>query len=217
MWLPAFNALGHDLGWKIYFLGKPSCAPWITTSPYNNDGTHVYNNSACAAFVHNEINFVNTVHPNVVIPVGLDIPTKTNLITTAQQENAVLRTIQALKPSRAKILLLGGFSYAFFGVPTPENCLTIHPTDLPGCVVSLKEVNSYPAIGAEFSVAKVAQVAVVPTLDLFCAKTHCPIFVKAPSGNHLIYFDAWHMNGLYSVWISRALESLIRTDLPSIP
>jgi hypothetical protein len=217
MWLPAFNALGRDLGWKIYFLGKPSCAPWISTSNYNNDGSNVSSNKACKKFVHNEINFVNSVHPNVVIPVGLDIPTKTNVVTLADQQSAVLKTLQALKPSGAKILLLGGFSYVltYDGVPTPQDCLTIHSTDLPACEVIPSQAETYPALSALESAAVVDKIDVVPTLKLFCAKGLCPIFVKAPSGDHLIYFDAFHMINQYSTWISRALETLIQPDLPT--
>jgi hypothetical protein len=216
MWLPAFNALGQDLGWKILFLGKPSCAPWISTSAYNNDGSNVSSNAACKEFVHNEIKFVNSVHPNVVIPIGLDIPTKTNVVTPSDQESAVLKTLKALKPSGAKVLLLAGFSYVltYDGVPTSQDCLTIHSTDLPACEVIPSQAETYPAVSGVESAAVADNIDVVPTLKLFCAKGLCPIFVKAPSGDHLIYFDAFHMINQYSTWISRALENLIQHDLP---
>jgi SGNH domain (fused to AT3 domains) len=217
MWLPAFNALGQDLGWKILFLGKPSCAPWLNTSAYNNDGSSVWNNAACKTFLRNEINFVNLTRPNVVIPVGVDVPTKGDYVTLQQQEDAVLKTFQALRPSRAKILLLGGFSYVSSdqGLPTPQNCLTIHSSNLPECEASPQQVATYPAIGGGDAAAKSYNVTVVPTLNLFCTKLKCPIFVKSPSGDHLIYFDSFHMDNVYSAWISRALETLIKPDLPA--
>ncbi len=216
MWLPAFNALGIDLGWKILFLAKSSCAPWINTSAYNNDGSSVWNNAACITFLRNEINFVNSVHPNVVIPIGMDIPTKSDYVTVKDQEAAVLKTFLALKPSRAKILLLGGFSYVNSdqGLPTPQNCFMIHSTNLPECEASRQEASPYPAVGGGDAAAAADKITVVPTLDLFCAVRLCPIFVKAPSGDHLVYFDTHHMNNSYSAWISRALDTLIQPDLP---
>jgi hypothetical protein len=176
----------------------------------------VYSNAACKTFLRNEINFVNSVHPSVVIPVGLDFPTKSNYVTSEEQENAVLKTFKALKPSGAKILLLGGFSYVltYIGVEPPQNCLTIHSTDLPVCEVLPQEVGTYPAISGGDAAGKSDNIDVVPTLDLFCAQWSCPIFVKAPSGDHLVYFDSFHMNNKYSAWISRALETLIKPDLP---
>jgi hypothetical protein len=214
MWLPTFNTLGLRLGWKIFFLAKSGCPPWITSSPYLSNKVSVYSNTACKAFVKSEIAFVNSVHPTVVIPIGLQVPSRTDQVTEKVQEASTLRTIAALKPSRAKILFLAGFSWTFGGI-TPQDCLTIHPTDLPGCEANLSVLSAYPGISGLEAAAKKEDVGVVPTLTLFCAKYLCPIFVKSPSGDHLIYFDDGHMNNQYSVWISRAFGTLIQPYLPN--
>jgi len=214
MWLPAFNSLGRDLGWKIIFIAKKSCSPWITNSQSMSDSANVYSNTACKAFVKSEIKFVNSIRPTVVIPVGLQVVSANNEVTEAQDEIATAKTIAAMKPSGSKILLLQGFSWAFSGI-TPQECLTIHATDLPGCEVTRSELSGYPVISGLNAAATKEHIGVVPTLKLFCTARLCPIFVKARTGDHLVYFDLGHMNNQYSVWISRALETLMQPYLPS--
>jgi hypothetical protein len=213
MWLPAFNSLGLDLGWKIIFIAKKSCSPWITNSRLMSDSANVYSNTACKAFVKSEIEFVNSLHPTVVIPVGLQVVSANNEATEVQDEDATAKTLAALKPSGSKILLLQGFSWAFSGI-TPQDCLTIHSTDLTGCEVTRSDLKGYSVSSGLKAAAKKDQIGVVPTLKLFCTERLCPIFVKAQTGYHLVYFDLGHMNSQYSVWISRALETLMVPYLP---
>ncbi len=138
MWLPAFNAFGAANGWRIYFLAKASCAPWITDSARVNTGIGTYSNSACKSFIKNEIDYVNAIRPTVVIPVGLGAAGPNSYDSFSEQKAAVTKTLTALKPSGAKILLLAGFSWAF-GI-TPEECFTIHATNLSSCEVKPKTV-----------------------------------------------------------------------------
>lgn len=214
MWLPAFNALGKDLGWKVLFLAKKSCSPWITSSRSNyGDGTSVLSNSACQTFVKNAIGFAKSVHPTIVIPLGLALLVASEkTVTSSDEKTAVLKTVKALRASGAKILFLAGMSSMFSGV-TPQQCLTVHVSDLPACEVTVSEIKTYVQYSGLVSAAALAKVDVVPTLKLFCAKKVCPIVVRAGSVEHLVYFDLGHMNNTYSAWISGALETLMKPYL----
>lgn len=67
MWVPAFNVAGTMLHWKIVFVAKDGCGPWI--SPV----TTIEGSAACNQWVHGEIALANQLKPQVVIPIGLTI------------------------------------------------------------------------------------------------------------------------------------------------
>jgi hypothetical protein len=102
MWLPAFNIAGTILHWKIVLVAKDGCGPWI--SPV----TSSEGSSACNQWVQGEIALANQLKPQVVVPVGLTLATRSDnqYPTTNQFLGEVQEMVQGIEPSHAKILLL---------------------------------------------------------------------------------------------------------------
>jgi SGNH domain (fused to AT3 domains) len=210
MWLPALNVAGEMLQWKIVFVARTGCGPWINLA---GEGT-----SACNAWVRGEIALANQLKPQVVIPDGLTVATMSNnqYPTTPQFETSLQSMVKALAPSQSKILFFQEIPqfYSNLTSATPESCLTVHSSSIEGCELTVKEIKTLQtAVGLE-AVAKEDHLQMVPIRELFCGTKLCDVFVKSPGETHLVYQDWAHMNATYSAWIGRATAQLLATYLP---
>jgi hypothetical protein len=213
MWLPAFNIAGTILHWKIVFVAKDGCGPWI--SPV----TSSEGSSACNQWVQGEIALVNQLKPQVVMPVGLTLATLSNnqYPTTNQFVSEVQQMVQGIEPSHAKILLLQEIPqfYSYFTSATPESCLTVHSSSIQNCELTVKQVKKIETTVGLNVVAVIDHLETVPSRELFCGSVRCNIFVNSPHETHLIYQDWAHMNATYSTWIGRATAQLLAKYLPN--
>lgn len=212
-WLPAFNIAGEILQWKVVFLAKDGCGPWI--SPV----TTAQGSSACSAWVHGEISVAKQLKPQVVIPVGLTLAelSDNQYPSTAQFAGEVLSMVQALAPSHAKVLFLQEIPqfYSYFTSATPESCLTVHTSSIQNCELTIKQIKTIETTVGLNEVATVDHLQTVPVRELFCGKVRCDVFVNSPGESHLVYQDWAHMNATYSAWIGRATAQLLEKYLPN--
>jgi hypothetical protein len=213
MWVPAFNVAGTILKWKIIFIAKDGCGPWISPVT-NSEGS-----KACNQWVRSEIALANQLKPQVVIPVGLSVSTLSNnqYPSTKQFVGQVQSMIHGLEPSHAKILLLQEIPqfYPYFTTATPEGCLTIHTSAIQNCELTVKQIKTIETTVGLKEVATEDGLSTVPIRELFCGSVRCDVFVDSPGESHLIYQDWAHMNATYSAWIGRALAQLLAKDLPT--
>jgi SGNH domain (fused to AT3 domains) len=212
MWVPAFNVAGAMLHWRIVFVAKDGCGPWI--SPV----TSAEGSAACNQWVHGEIALANQLKPQVVIPIGLTIAELSNgQYPSSDQFLAEIQSmVEGLKPSHAQILLFQEIPqfYSSFTSATPESCLTIHVSSITNCEVTVKEVKSQADEVALDTIAKYDHLDIVPIRELFCGKVRCDVFVNSPGATHLVYQDWAHMNATYSAWIGVATGELLSQYLP---
>jgi hypothetical protein len=213
MWLPAFNIAGTILHWKIVFLAKLGCGPWI--SPV----TSAEGSKACNEWVHGEIAVANRLKPLVVVPVGLTLALLSNnqYPSTNQFVSEVLSMVQGLAPSHAKVLILQEIPqfYSYFTSATPESCLTVHSSSIQHCELTIKQVKAIETTVGLSDVATIDHLETVPIRELFCGSVRCDVFVKSPGENHLVYQDWAHMNATYSAWIGPATAQLLAKYLPN--
>ncbi|MCU1362458.1 MAG: putative acyltransferase [Acidimicrobiaceae bacterium] len=212
-WLPAFNIAGEMLQWKVVFLAKDGCGPWI--SPV----TSAQGSSACSQWVHGEISVAKQLRPQVVIPVGLTLSQLSDkeYPSTTQFAGEVLSMVQGLAPSHAKVLFLQEIPqfYSYFTSATPESCLTVHSSSIQNCELTIKQIKAIETTVGLNEVATIDHLETVPIRELFCGKVRCDVFVKSPGESHLVYQDWAHMNATYSAWIGRATAQLLEKYLPT--
>ncbi len=213
MWLPAFNIAGTILHWKVIFLAKLGCGPWI--SPV----TSAAGSSACSQWVHGEIAAANQLKPQVVVPIGLTLAelSDNQYPSTNQFVSEVLSMVQGLAPSHAKVLILQEIPqfYSYFTSATPESCLTVHSSSIQPCELTIKQVKAIETTVGLADVATIDHLDTVPIRELFCGSKRCDVFVNSPGESHLIYQDWAHMNATYSAWIGRATAQLLAKYLPN--
>jgi hypothetical protein len=212
-WLPAFNIAGELLQWRIVFLAKDGCGPWL--SPV----TSVQGSSACNLWDRGAIAIANALKPQVVVPIGLTLSLLSNnqYPSTSQFIFEVQAMVKALAPSRSKILLLQEVPqfYSYFTSATPESCLTVHSSSIQKCELTVKQVKSIETTTGLTSVATADHLDIVPIRELFCGKYRCDVFVNSGNESHLIYQDWAHMDATYSAWIGRATAQLLAKYLPN--
>ena len=216
-WVPALNALGLDLGWKIIMLGLSQCSPWVDPQKLYYTGTSL---AACTKFRNEEFRAINKTHPAIVIPDGLELDYGKGKYATPAQFVGELQTMAtALKPSGAKLVFLSplpGF-YPDFTNETPATCLTAHAGNIQTCLYSPTQMVSYELLTGFKAIAASTQGAVANVTPLFCTTAKCAIFVKAGNTNHLVFYNDYHINRWYSLWISQALETILNPLLTSTP
>jgi len=212
MWLPAFNVAGEMLRWKIIFLAKDGCGPWISPVTSNKGS------SACFQWVRGEIDIANQLKPQVVVPVGLTLSllSDNQYPSTSQFVYEVQSMVKAIAPSRSEILLLQEVPqfYSYFTSATPESCLTVHSSSIQSCELTVKQVKAIETNVGLSDVATSDHLETVPIRKLFCGKIRCDVFVNSPGESHLVYQDWAHMNATYSAWIGRATAQLLAKYLP---
>jgi hypothetical protein len=209
MWVPAFNIAGEILRWKIVFVAKVGCGPWIDPP---NEGVE-----ACNQWVKDEINLANQLKPQVIVPVGLTVGWGDNRYPTSKQfDNELQSMVMALVPSRAKVLFLDEIPqyYSYMTSATPATCLTVHSSSIQSCDLTMKQVMSVATTQGINAVVDTDHLSIVPVRRFFCDQIRCDLFVKAPDGNHLVYSDQYHMNADYSAWIGPATGKLLSSYLP---
>ena len=209
MWVPALNIAGEILKWKVVFVAKVGCGPWIDPA---NEGS-----SACNQWVKGEIALANQLKPQVVVPEGLTIGWANNKYPTSGQFDSELQSmVKALKPSRAKILFFDEIPqfYGDLTSATPSTCLTVHSTSIQSCELTIKQVSTVATTKGITTVATADHLSIVPVREFFCGRLRCDLFVNAPNGSHLVYTDAFHMNADYSAWIGPATATLLSSYLP---
>ena len=211
MWVPTLNTAGQELGWKIVFVARTGCGPWINIL---NEGT-----VACNDWVRGEIALINQLKPQVVVPEGLTVATLSNgkYPSNDQFDNSLQAMVKAVAPSHAKVLFFQEIPqfYTNLTSATPESCLTIHISSLKSCELTLKEIGTLGTEAGIETVAKREHLEVVPIQELFCGRVRCDVFVKSPGKDHLVYQDWAHMNATYAAWIGRATSQLLEKYLPN--
>lgn len=199
-WIPAFDVIGSTLHYKVVYLAKPECPPWAPYYP--NSGNN------CSSFQSSVIALANKWKPAYIFPVGLET-TAANQLGWSDIRSAFKSTIHALKPSGAKIILLGSIVHSTPGLD-PTTCPTIHPTNVQVC-------ERTPLENASTTIREVASdnhLTFVDIIPLLCTTTICPIYAAdASGGNHLIYFNYSHIDRQYAEWLSGALQQLIEPYL----
>jgi hypothetical protein len=205
MLAPAVDVAARSLHWRVILIARHSCPPWL--DPFNVD---YYGKSTvvCNQWNRNLDAYVNASHPAVLMPVGRPGEYRVGIWPTASDIAHKMEALfQAVKPSRAKLVLLGGTPW-FYNPYTPNECLA--STSNPAKCEEAPAAVSTPVFDVGLTTAaKAYKSPVVPIMSLFCTATVCPLFAKGKDGTRLLYFDTNHIYRYYSAWIGIALAKLV--------
>jgi hypothetical protein len=209
MLAPAIDVAARSLHWRVILLARHSCPPWL--DPFSVD---YYGKSTveCNQWNRNLDAYANASHPAVLMPVGRPGEYRVGIWPTAGDiANKMEALFKAVKPSRAKLVLLGGTPW-FYNPYTPNECLA--STTIPAKCEATPTAVSTPVFDQGLATAaKAYKATIVPIMSLFCTATVCPLFVRGPDGTRLLYFDTNHIYRYYSAWIGIALAKLVSPSL----
>ena len=201
MWESALDVAGQREHWKLVLLAKPACAVpmlhfWLETSQRQNtecDTWHTWATGRIAA-----------LKPDLVVLTSLftgprDFNKKD--VTEAQWSKGMTETIDKVKKSAKKVVLLGDMPYLEQSAP---ECLAAHASDVKSCATSAKTAVNAEHGAADKATAEAAGAVYVDTTKWFCSEVCEPII-----GTMVVYQNQYHITGVYSRYLSGVVAASV--------
>jgi SGNH domain-containing protein len=214
MWLPALNALGLSLGWKVVFLAKGVCGPWSNPNASTFVIFDAMTVADCNEFNANVAGWVARHRPSIVVLSGRGYPLGANInlnpdISTLESEMA--SEVAALQPGHSKLIVMGPIPrYVPPAVPySPSDCLD-GATQFTNCALAPTSVIPAVELAADVYGSSKHWFSLAKLNKLFCTPSECAIVVKDGQRMRLVFYDGAHINRYFSAWISTALAAILK-------
>ncbi len=197
-WLPAFDQVGADKGWRVVTWTKAAC-PIAEATVFSPVLSRTF--TECDTWRSKTLAKVKAARPDLVVMSGSDSVPGTQLTNTEWADSTVA-TIQRVRADGTPVVYLMDTPVPKTNVP---DCVARNLGDIGACVS--KRVDSYRFPGRHEQLKATlteAKVATVEPLDLFCAEELCPVVV----GNLLVYRDDSHISTEYASWLAPMVKPL---------
>ena len=206
MWLPAMIEIAERRHWRLQLVGKPACpAPRITFWHQQQGRRFV----ECDRFREFAIRRVAAVRPEMVVVTSTSFAQKRGrgvLITPAQWQAGLTRTLRALRRSAKHVVVLGD-------IPVPaENspeCLAANRSDITRCATTRAAATGRVWNDADAAAARATGAGHVPVLPWMCSAV-CTAVV----GNVTVYRNRFHLTGTYARMMNGVLEEALLEHFP---
>jgi peptidoglycan/LPS O-acetylase OafA/YrhL len=215
-WFPAFEALVQTRGWKLVDVTKLSCPS--TSVSVTNMGRRYFE---CDEWRPLAIREIVGRHPTIVVVVDdktYDVVlgdrtehADTSVAAQRAWHDGLVRTIDALRPSGARILMLADTPHPVGDVP---QCLVKHIDEQGQC--DLPRSRSLNAAAAELERQAAEDAGKVGYLNLteyICDRTTCP----AARDGIIRYADSNHLSVAFSTSLAPYLSDQLTRELDDSP
>jgi peptidoglycan/LPS O-acetylase OafA/YrhL len=204
MWIPAFDKIGKELGYKTYYFVKPNCAASLVSVGELVPGSPLW--PECDDFRSWALDQIATIHPDLAVvassgpnPVLYDkdgnrIP---KAGVPAAVEDGYVDLFQQLSTSAKDTVLLRDVPKS---EELPDECLTRKGNDLGDCLFKPLAASVDDADISE-SAARSTGTQVVDPTRWICWDGSCPAVI----GNVLPYRDRGHLTTLYAASLADEL------------
>ena len=204
MWLPSLMPIAKHDNYKVILLfsfGCPAADLTIWDPGTGNDLT------ACNTARSGDINMINGLKPNVILLASRSAQAKSSakrFFSNAQWQAGLTKTIGLLKPSGAKVAVIGDITL-FNAVP--PMCLASYSTSVQKCAVATPNpiVHNQGHQAAEKAAAAATKTLYVNPTPWLCTKTCSPVI-----GSMLAYADQWHISDTYATYLSAVFGDAIK-------
>ncbi|MFN8189182.1 MAG: SGNH hydrolase domain-containing protein [Nocardioidaceae bacterium] len=200
-WLPALDALGKKLHWKVVSWTKAACP--IADVPVYND-TLGREFTECEQWRTLTAERVENLNPDKVIVSQSDAVIG-DQVSDVDWADGTAQAVARLRAAGLDVEYLSDTPPLPYGAG-PE-CVATHLDDVSACAVPVKDTEVFKNRRARLDDAlHQVGIPVVDTQDLICGSEVCPMIVE----NMLVYRDIGHITATYSEWLSPLLEFLFR-------
>jgi len=207
MWLPSLLPVATHDRYKVILLFNMGCPAEDVTIWNKGTGTYY---TACNTARSGDIKMIDGLKPRIVLLASRSAQAKSSaksFFTNAQWQVGLEKTISLLRPSKAKLGVIGDITL-FNAVP--PMCLAAYPSSVQKCSVAnpnpIKHNQGHQA--AEKAAAAATKTLYVNTMSWLCTKTCSPVI-----GSMLAYSDQWHITVTYANYLStvfgRAIHKLL--------
>jgi hypothetical protein len=201
MWESAFDVAGKRTHTKIVLFAKPACA---VPAVQFWDETTQRKNTECDAWHTWATDKIVSLKPDMVVLTSLftgprDFAKKD--ITDAQWSKGLTTTLDKIKTSGAKMVVLGDMAYLEQSAP---ECLAAHTDDVKACARKASQAVNWDHDAAEKKATEAAGANYVNTVDWFCSDVCSPIV-----NNMVVYQNQYHITAAYSRYLSGVLATAV--------
>jgi hypothetical protein len=207
MWLPAFDAIGKRLHWRIALLAKYACsAPELNFGYWNGVSEKPF--TQCNSWHKYALARANALHAQVVVVTSQFYTSRLadNVpITPALWSRGLEKTLAEFTTRGIKKIVLGDIPYLVVDGPT---CLAAHETDVQWCSRSVASAAQTSHDDAERSAAAAEHAKYISVIPWFCSSV-CTAIV----GNRVVNQDQFHITKTYSIYLSGALQASLQFAL----
>ncbi len=188
MWLPAIEPIARAEHLKLIVIGRNGCPLAVHRISRLFGG--------CASVVDTDIQVINHLAPAAVI---LADRTTYPGATATQWQAGLTDTIDRLRPSRARIAVIGDIQVFNAGVVSELlQCLSAHATAVQDCSVPNPNVAAPGQEQAERRATALAGDLYVDPTPWLCTASACSPVI----GGNIVYWDAFHVSWEYSAYLS---------------
>ena len=206
-WFPAVEQLALEHGWALLSLTKSGC-PSVTIEPYLRNYRRAYRE--CTQWRSEALRAIVDAKPRLVILSNsyayerFDYGGKTRDAAWAE---ALDRTLQALEPTHADVLVLRDTPSAPFDIPTClSRAVSRGQSTTASCSFDRARPSNAGIFDAERRVASTwPQVTIADPTDALCPEPSC----KAMRGDTIVFSDRAHMTTAFSNSLAPALYALL--------
>lgn len=199
MWLPAIIPIATVDRLRLVVVGRDGC-PLVAPGTSPRFG-------GCSSVIRHDVTVMDGIKPAAII---LADRTTYSGVTSARWQAGLTGTIDALRPSGARVAVIGDIQVFDSGLVSDLlECLADHAAAVQDCAVP----NPNPAApGQEVAERRAASLAhdlyVNPTPWL-CTRRECSPIV----GGNIVYWDAFHVSASYAASLAGVMAGALRTFL----
>ena len=202
MWIPAFDEIGREGGWRVVQLTKPGCQ--VPDYPsYSNALGREY--TECAEFRQFALDKIGEIQPDVVVVTSArkgallakDGKSTTDGIEEAWS-NGLGSVLERIEPNTDRMIVLGDMAYPAEG---GIDCLTAHESDVMACSTPISDAVYADHNAMEQQVAADHGADYIDVIPWFCTTDTCPAVIRGLTTRR----DAHHVAENYAHWLSVAI------------
>lgn len=196
-YFPALEAIAEMEDWRLVGLTRGNCPP-----------SDVDVDEICNLFRSNSIERIRAERPDLVVialatslnvPIMVDGESVTDQARAPYLRSGLVRTINEIKSSGAKVVVIGDQTLAPF---TPADCVTENLDNLRSCIFMKKKKRG---LAYDRDAARQTGSTLIDPVPKLCRRKLCPSVI----GDVVVYRDDYHLTATYATtlapWIARML------------
>ncbi len=201
-WFPLFDLIGEEDGWRLSSRTKTSC--FIEDIEFSLSGTD-RQYSECMEWKEWVYAELSESSVDLILVATLRKDVQEEFLSPKEWEQGLIATLAKLQSlNSGDVVLLG--STPLFEEHVRE-CVASNLENLDRCHGEREKVAPFEYAQMEQHAADEAGVVYVPTIDLICAESLCPVVI----GNNVVFRDTGHLTSDFVI----SLREFITADLSS--
>ena len=207
MWLPAMIRIAEQRHWQLRLYGKPGC-PAPRLAFYNQQRSRPF--TECDRFRDFVLDRIRAERPQLVVVTNESFSQKLDrgvLVTPAQWQAGLTRTLTALHGTGARVVVLGDTPVLDQSAP---ECLAAHARNVTACFTTRAAATRRVWNSADYAAADATGSGYVSVLPWLCTAVCTPVI-----GNVTVYRNRFHLTATYARMLSGVLEDALLKAFPA--